>query len=46
MAQDGAPKRRLGRGLDALLGGKPQQAPEAKPAVSYTHLTLPTSDLV
>ena len=31
MAQDGAPKRRLGRGLDALLGGKPQQAPEAVP---------------
>lgn len=31
MAQDGAPKRRLGRGLDALLGGKPQQAPEAIP---------------
>jgi ParB family transcriptional regulator, chromosome partitioning protein len=31
MAQDGAPKRRLGRGLDALLGGKPQQAADAVP---------------
>jgi len=31
MAQDGAPKRRLGRGLDALLGGKSQEATEAAP---------------
>ena len=31
MAQDGAPKRRLGRGLDALLGGKSSEAPEAVP---------------
>lgn len=31
MAQDGAPKRRLGRGLDALLGGKSNEAPEAVP---------------
>jgi len=31
MAQDGAPKRRLGRGLDALLGGKSQEASEAVP---------------
>jgi ParB family chromosome partitioning protein len=31
MAQDGAPKRRLGRGLDALLGGKAQQAADAVP---------------
>jgi ParB family transcriptional regulator, chromosome partitioning protein len=31
MAQDGAPKRRLGRGLDALLGGKSQEASESVP---------------
>lgn len=31
MSQEGAPKRRLGRGLDALLGGKPQTASEAAP---------------
>tara|TARA_R110002072_G_scaffold303123_1_gene494705 strand:- start:131672 stop:132616 length:945 start_codon:yes stop_codon:yes gene_type:complete len=31
MAQDGAPKRRLGRGLDALLGGRSQEAPAAVP---------------
>jgi ParB family chromosome partitioning protein len=31
MAQDGAPKRRLGRGLDALLGGKSQDAAEPVP---------------
>lgn len=31
MAQDGAPKRRLGRGLDALLGSKSQEAAEAAP---------------
>lgn len=29
MAKDGAPRRRLGRGLDVLLGGKSQQAEEA-----------------
>jgi ParB family transcriptional regulator, chromosome partitioning protein len=33
MAQDGAPKRRLGRGLDALLGGRPQQDHEPAPVV-------------
>ena len=32
MAQDSAPKRRLGRGLDALLGGKSQQTQDAAPA--------------
>lgn len=31
MTQDGAPKRRLGRGLDALLGGKSQPGSEAAP---------------
>ena len=31
MSQDGAPKRRLGRGLDALLGGKSHHTPTAVP---------------
>lgn len=31
MSQEGAPKRRLGRGLDALLGGKSQPAQEGEP---------------
>lgn len=34
MSQEGAPKRRLGRGLDALLGGKSHQAPEAEPVAA------------
>ena len=37
-------KRGLGRGLDALLSGPTVSALEEP--VSYTHLTLPTSDLV
>ncbi|NQV24464.1 MAG: ParB/RepB/Spo0J family partition protein [Rhodopirellula sp.] len=48
MSQDGAPKRRLGRGLDALLGGKSQQAPTAAP-VAIAHpvaATEPTSQPV
>ena len=40
----------LARGLDDAIHGKMQQAPDhylnATRAVSYTHLTLPTSDLV
>ena len=35
----------LGRGLEALLGPKVEDKVEQAP-VSYTHLTLPTSDLV
>lgn len=31
MAQDGAPKRRLGRGLDALLGSKSSETTDAVP---------------
>jgi ParB family transcriptional regulator, chromosome partitioning protein len=33
MAQDGAPRRRLGRGIDALLGGKSQPTEEGSPVV-------------
>ena len=49
-----AKTRGLGRGLDALLS-QPSSGGSKKPAstlpidllpVSYTHLTLPTSDLV
>lgn len=44
MSQEGAPKRRLGRGLDALLGGKSHQAPEAAPvAVAQTELAAESS---
>ncbi|MDA0282034.1 MAG: ParB/RepB/Spo0J family partition protein [Planctomycetota bacterium] len=41
MAQDGAPKRRLGRGLDALLGGKPQQDHEPAPVVIGEAVPVP-----
>ena len=41
MTQDGAPKRRLGRGLDALLGGRPQQAPEAVPVAIALPVNAP-----
>ena len=38
-------KKGLGKGLAALIGDLDEDI-ESQEAVSYTHLTLPTSDLV